>query len=191
MISIVIVNWNSGRHLERCIHSLRENGPDCEIIVVDNASTDSSIHFAARAETDFTVLHNDSNKGFAAACNRGWQEAKGEYILFLNPDTECTPGSIESLEQALTANTSIWAVGGCLIAPDGKPQSDFNVRPFPTIGRVAAEMFFIDEMHRAFGREHPAKKDPPAMAIVMDVEQPAAACLIVTRYRAGADRRLR
>jgi GT2 family glycosyltransferase len=179
MISIVIVNWNSGRLLERCVHSLRENAPDCQILVVDNASTDSSASLNAKAETGITVLHNERNLGFAAACNRGWQEARGEQILFLNPDTECFPGSIEFLERTLQADDSIWAVGGCLVAPDGTPQIDFNLRPFPTIARVAAEMFLLDEILRARSRNRLSQIAQSDIAL--DVEQPAAACLMTSK----------
>ena len=179
MISIVIVNWNSGHLLQRSIRSLRGNAPDCQILVVDNASTDSSARLNVEAEADITVLHNESNLGFAAACNRGWQEAGGEQILFLNPDTECYPGSIECLEQTLRANDSIWAVGGCLIAPDGTPQIDFNIRPFPTITRVAAEMFLLDEIFRARNRNRSSQFAQSDIAL--DVEQPAAACLMTSK----------
>jgi N-acetylglucosaminyl-diphospho-decaprenol L-rhamnosyltransferase len=177
MISIVIVNWNSGHLLEKCVRSLRENAPDCQILVVDNASTDSSARLNVKA--DITVFHNESNLGFAAACNRGWREARGEQILFLNPDTECFPGSIECLEQTLQADDSIWAVGGCLVAPDGTPQIDLNFRPFPTITRVAAEMFLLDEILRARSRNHPSEIVQSDTAL--DVEQPAAACLMTSK----------
>ncbi|MBN2320671.1 MAG: glycosyltransferase family 2 protein [Acidobacteria bacterium] len=179
MISIVIVNWNSGRLLERCVQSLQENARDCQVVIVDNASTDISLQVAAEVNPDLTLLCNASNIGFAAACNRGWQEAKGEIILFLNPDTECFPESIRCMEQILSRDPAVWAVGGCLIGPDGKPQPDFNVRRFPTIGSVAAEMFFIDKLRRVFRRKHSSDRIFSGNAV--DVDQPAAACLMTTR----------
>jgi len=179
MISIVIVNWNSGRLLQRCVHSLETNAPNCQIIVVDNASNDASTHFPVKADSDFTVLHNPYNLGFAAACNRGWKAARGEYILFLNPDTECFSGSVECLQRTLTADDSVRAVGGCLVAPDGRPQTEFNVRPFPTISRVSAEVFFMDEIGRVCRRNRSSEGSHPGVAT--DVEQPAAACLMTSK----------
>jgi len=179
MISVVIVNWNSGRLLERCVQSLQENARDCEIVVVDNASTDISLQAALETNPNLIVLRNASNAGFAAACNSGWREAKGEYILFLNPDTECLPESVHTLEQTLVHDRTVWAVGGCLVGTDGKPQTDFNVRRFPTIGSVTAEMFFIDKFCRAFRRKHTS--DRILIGDAVDVDQPAAACLMVSR----------
>jgi len=179
MISIVIVNWNSGRLLERCIRSLLQHARGCQVIVVDNASTDNSMQAAAEAAPDLTVLRNDFNTGFAAACNRGWRAAEGDTILFLNPDTECFPGSVACMEKTLSRDRKVWAVGGCLVGTDGKPQADFNVRRFPTIGSVTAEMFFLDKLRRAFRRK---RSSGTALSVdAVDVDQPAAACLMTTR----------
>ena len=179
MISIVIVNWNSGRLLERCVQSLRENARDCQVIIVDNASKDISLQMAAEVNPDLTILRNESNTGFAAACNRGWRVAKGEYILFLNPDIECFPGSISCMEQTLSRDKTVWAVGGCLVGTDGIPQTNFNVRRFPTIGSVTAELFFLDKLCRVFCRKRPSDRVLSGNAV--DVDQPAAACLMTTR----------
>jgi N-acetylglucosaminyl-diphospho-decaprenol L-rhamnosyltransferase len=179
MLSVVIVNWNSGQLLRHCVRSLREHAGDCRILVVDNASDDGSLEAAAEATADVTVIRNDSNRGFAAACNQGWRAADCAHILFLNPDTECLAGSVAALEQTLDTDRTVWAVGGCLIEPDGSPQTDFNVRPFPTVGRVAAEMFFIDELLHLFHGNR--AREAPSRDRAVDVEQPAAACLIVRR----------
>ncbi len=178
MISIVIVNWNSGRLLENCVRSLMRHAAGCEIIVVDNASTDSSLHFLREISEGTSLLQNPSNVGYAAANNLGWRSAKGERILFLNPDAESLPESVGCLEKTLTADRGVWAAGGQLVAPDGKPQRGFNVRPFPSLLGLAAEMLFINRIRRfipwphAFGGEGKT---------AMDVDQPAAACLMVAR----------
>ncbi len=179
MISIVIVNWNSGRLLERCVHSLLRNAAECQIIIVDNASTDSSLDFAQEIHAEPVIFRNDRNAGFAAANNLGWRAGKGTHILFLNPDTECLPESIAHLENAITGDPGVWAIGGQLISASGKPQSGFNVRPFPSIGRVAAEMLFIDKVWKAnpWARANRIARNTK----IMDVDQPAAACLMVTR----------
>jgi N-acetylglucosaminyl-diphospho-decaprenol L-rhamnosyltransferase len=180
LISIVIVNWNSGQLLQRCIQSLLQNAAGCPIIVVDNASTDSSLLFAETIHSaDLSILRNDRNIGFAAGNNLGWQRSAGDRILFLNPDTECLPESISCLVQTLSADSAVWAVGGHLISPSGKSQAGFNVRVFPSIGSVAAEMLLVDGIWPAH-RGYRAYRAADAIN-AMDVDQPAGACLMVTR----------
>jgi N-acetylglucosaminyl-diphospho-decaprenol L-rhamnosyltransferase len=155
------------------------NAAGCEIIIVDNASTDSSLDFADNTGAGLSILRNDHNAGFAAANNLGWRTSSGESILFLNPDAECLPASVERLEQTLTSDGAIWAVGGRLVSPAGKSQMDFNILSFPSLASVASEMLFIDEIwpsnpwsrRMRFGHADQA----------LDVDQPAAACLMVTR----------
>ncbi len=179
MVSIIIVNWNSGRLLDNCVQSLIRNAAGCQIIVVDNASTDSSLTFLEGMGAEVSVLRNSRNLGFAAANNLGWRESKGTRILFLNPDAESLPGSVECLDSALSADDGVWAAGGCLLSPSGQSQPDFNVRSFPTVGKVAADMLFLDEVRRLGPRARYRRADCGAVA--MDVDQPAAACLMVQR----------
>ncbi|MBN1569905.1 MAG: glycosyltransferase family 2 protein [Acidobacteria bacterium] len=179
MISIVIVNWNSGSLLEKCVRSLLTHAVGCQIIIVDNASSDSSLNFVDEIGTELSVMRNDRNAGFAAGSNRGWRESKGNVVLFLNPDVECLPGSISCLERTLACDPSIWAVGGRFVSPPGRSQKDFNVRAFPTVRSVFSEMFFLDEVWPSNPWSHIVHlrncRQP------LDVDQPAAACLMVTR----------
>lgn len=179
MVSVVIVNWNSGPLLQRCILSLERYAPQCRIIIVDNASTDNSYQAVVISHPNITSICNNTNKGFATACNQGWRATDSEHILFLNPDTECFAGSVAALEKTFGADETIRAVGGCLIGADGRPQHDFNVRRFPTIGRVSSEMFFVDEFLGLFRKRSSSEAMNQGEAI--DVDQPAAACLMVTR----------
>jgi len=181
MTSIVIVNWNSGPYLERCVRSLQENAPGYEIVIVDNSSEDTSLEFLPGADPPPTLLRNGRNVGFAAACNQGWRASRGEKVLFLNPDTECQPGGVERLAQVLKREPEVWAAAGRLNDSTGAFQAGFNVRVFPSVGCVAAEMLLLDEIwprnpwtrrYRMIGWD----PDSPC-----DVEQPAAACLMVRR----------
>jgi len=181
MVSIVIINWNSGPLLERCIHALLINAPGCEIVIVDNGSEDSSLDFLSGDHEPVAVLRNRNNEGFARANNQGWQAARGEQILFLNPDTESLPEGVSNLSGRLDRESELWAVGGRLLDPNGKTQQGFNVRAFPTVGAVAAEMLLLDEIwpRNPWTRTHRMldwNPDTPC-----DVEQPAAACLMVRR----------
>jgi GT2 family glycosyltransferase len=88
---IVIVNWNSATQLKECINSIyNTQKKDCQlnkIIVVDNASTDTSLDLLQAFESDtLKIIRNSSNVGFAKACNIGAQYCSSDFILFLNPD---------------------------------------------------------------------------------------------------------
>ena len=67
MISIVIVNWNSGKLLERCVRSLLDHAARCEVVVVDNASEDFSLDFARKVNAPLSLIRNRENLGFAVS----------------------------------------------------------------------------------------------------------------------------
>ena len=115
MISTVIVNWNSGPLLRRCVRSLLEHGRDAEIVIVDNASEDGGLDFLTASDAPLQVIRNRRNLGFAAAANAGWRASRGGLVLFLNPDTECLPGGLPGLSQTLEQDDSVWAAGGLLL----------------------------------------------------------------------------
>lgn len=96
-VSLVIVNWNSGRQLAECLDSIRDYGGSVvrEIVVVDNASSDDS-NLLATTYPRVRVIQADKNLGFAKACNWGARGASGTYYLFLNPDTKLFRGSVEA-----------------------------------------------------------------------------------------------
>lgn len=84
MISIVIVNWNSGDLLRKCVSSLTHQLIS-KIIIVDNNSSDRSE--IINHNDKVILIKNKKNLGFGKACNIGAKQAKSKYILFLNPDT--------------------------------------------------------------------------------------------------------
>jgi N-acetylglucosaminyl-diphospho-decaprenol L-rhamnosyltransferase len=107
--AVVIVNWNSGERLARCLESLPK---DAEVVVVDNASEDESLKQAKAARPTTTFIANNSNLGLAAALNQGIAATRSSYVMVLNPDITVPPDSIESLEAVLDRNAKAGAVGG-------------------------------------------------------------------------------
>ena len=96
MIDVVIVNWNSGDMLSNCVSSILNGNSDSisKIIIVDNGSKDGSENL--RIESNQVLLiKNPSNYGFARSCNIGAKYGKGEYVLFLNPDTVLEPDTLK------------------------------------------------------------------------------------------------
>lgn len=88
MLSIIIVNYRSWKRLSACLHSIEQQGlQDLEVIVVDNFSNDGEGEsFAAQFPHVKWIMQN-INGGFAQACNMGAAQARGNWLLFLNPDT--------------------------------------------------------------------------------------------------------
>ena len=92
LVSVILVTWNSRVDLERCLASLMaQHYPNCEIIVVDNASPDKTADWVATLYPKIRLLRNEENIGFAAAVNQGFAAAKGEVLVELNPDTSVEP----------------------------------------------------------------------------------------------------
>lgn len=110
-MSIVIVGFNSLPDLEECLPSLvaQQRVPQ-EIILVDNASGDGTIDVLRHRYPEVVAIRSDENRGFAWACNRGAAAARGDVLVFLNPDTAVTHDWIWPLVDALEDT----AVGACM-----------------------------------------------------------------------------
>jgi N-acetylglucosaminyl-diphospho-decaprenol L-rhamnosyltransferase len=176
-VSILIVNWHARDPLARNLAALA--GTPFEIIVVDNASADGSADMVARDFPRVRLLRESANHGFAGGVNLARRLATSDRLLLLNPDIEATADAINALAHALDADPQIGAVGGRLVNPDGTPQHGFNIRRFPTLASIAVDLLLIDHLwpDNPASRRYLARDlslDEPA-----DVEQPAAACLMV------------
>ncbi|MBN1889980.1 MAG: glycosyltransferase family 2 protein [Thermoflexales bacterium] len=101
--SLILVNYNSGAYLKRCLSSLALGAVEREIILVDNASTDGSAEEIAAAFPRVRLVKSQVNRGFGGGCNLGARAAGGDYLAFLNPDTLVEPGWLEALVAALEA----------------------------------------------------------------------------------------
>lgn len=96
-VSAIIVNYEAGILLERCIRSLKHQRFACEIVVVDNGSADGSATSIQTKYPDISILRPGCNLGFAAGANLGAEHAQGAILLFLNPDVVLEPDCISSL----------------------------------------------------------------------------------------------
>jgi GT2 family glycosyltransferase len=125
MVSVLMVTWNSARFLGDCFASLnRQDYRDFEVIVVDNASRDETRDMLGPLETGWRVLYNDSNRGFAAGQNRAIREAKGDWLLCLNPDVMLSPDFVRRLVAAGSVHPESGSVCGKLLRwnPDSNPR---------------------------------------------------------------------
>jgi hypothetical protein len=90
MVDIIIINWNSGNYLEKCITSILSTGNADyvdKIFIIDNNSSDNSLDKVSPGNK-IQIIRNKENRGFAKASNQGFYLSKAPYVLLLNPDTQ-------------------------------------------------------------------------------------------------------
>lgn len=122
-ISVIIVNYNAGDRLSRCLAALeRQTQPPIEVILVDNGSHDGSFEEAVEAFPWVIGLPMGRNLGFAAGNNRAARQARGEWLALLNPDAYAERHWLEELVHAVGRWPNAKAFGSTQLAidPPGK-----------------------------------------------------------------------
>ena len=101
LVSIIVLNYNAGELLLNCVDSLKKSTyTNLEILVVDNISSDSSQKTCKEKFPDIKLIQNSKNLGYCGGNNVGIREAKGKFIVILNPDTIVEPNCISELISA-------------------------------------------------------------------------------------------
>jgi N-acetylglucosaminyl-diphospho-decaprenol L-rhamnosyltransferase len=137
VVTTVIVNWNTGTCLRECLDALYSasscDGVPVEAVVVDNASTDGSLDAAIDGHSTAQVIRNDTNMGFAFACNQGAACATGELLLFLNPDTRVATGNLATVVGFMRENfrRNVGICGVRLVDDDGSART--TAARFPSL----------------------------------------------------------
>lgn len=127
-VSVIIVNYNGGTVVANAVRAVMQttDRSRCEVIVVDNCSSDGSAeNLKSLYGDDLKLLMMPENKGFAAANNVGWHVAKGKYVLFLNPDTEVLGDAVGVLSKYLDENPKVGACGANLFDKQMNPQFSY------------------------------------------------------------------
>lgn len=183
LVSLIVVNYNGGAFLNRCISSAIHQVD--ELIVVDNASSDSSLEqleAAFAGEPKLRIIRNPANLGFSAACNIGLDNTESCYLLFLNPDCVLEPGTVKRLVQTLENVPDAGMTGGLLIGPDGMEQGGGR-RAVPTPWRSFVHAFglsrFSNRWPRLFFDFYLNKEPLPASPV--EVEAISGACMLARR----------
>ena len=118
-VSIILVNYNGGKQVLDCLHSLEADSYEgSEIIVVDNASCDGSPVCIKNAFPMVRLFESATNLGYGGGNNLGARYAKGSYFAFLNPDTLVEPGWLEALRGALDADPGAGMATACILLQD-------------------------------------------------------------------------
>jgi GT2 family glycosyltransferase len=193
-LSIVIVNWNVRDLLERCLTSLTADSVaggrlvlaqadrECEIIVVDNASSDGSPDMVREQFAHVRLIASDSNLGFARANNRGVAASTGRYILLLNPDTEVLPGALGAMVTYMDEHPDIATLGPKLLSPDAlEERVQSSRRRFPTLATAFLESTVLQQWsprNRVLQRYYVQDKDDNEE---QDTDWLVGACLLIRR----------
>jgi len=111
-VAVIIVNWNSGDYLGRCVKALlAQSRPMAKIVVVDNASTDDSLDSIVDLSDAVSIVRQQTNTGFAAANNRGIKECREfSWIALVNPDAFVDSNWLENVLKGINENESAGAI---------------------------------------------------------------------------------
>ncbi|MDD5109636.1 MAG: glycosyltransferase family 2 protein [Patescibacteria group bacterium] len=182
-VSIIIVSWNAAQCIGDCLRSIPAalGALRGEIFVIDNNSSDQTVSRVNGLKNNLSNLHLielKDNIGFSRANNRAAKEAKGKYLLLLNPDTELTHHAIATLVSCSSTHEAA-LVGAKHCNPDRSLQP--SVRRLPSI---SAMIFLLLKLHRIFPRaslwRHYLASDFD-YSQAQAAEQLAGSCLLVRR----------
>jgi N-acetylglucosaminyl-diphospho-decaprenol L-rhamnosyltransferase len=148
-LDVILVNWNAGDQLRRCLATIPSHPEGFHlnrVVVVDNGSSDGSITALDGLGLPLTILANTENRGFAAACNQGAAGSGATYLLFLNPDTRLEGDSLSTplafMEQS--AHAEVGVCGIRLVDDDG--MAGRSCTRFPTPAHFVSKMLGLDRL---------------------------------------------
>jgi len=159
-LAVIIVSFNCRDTLRDCLRTL----PPVRTVVVDNASADGTVAMLQKEFPAVTVIANDTNRGFAAACNEGITATTEPFVLLLNPDTLNPP--LDALVDFMRANPDTGACGPRILDVTGATQ--VTCRRFPTWWRMSLAELGIRSFYFV--------RNPGT-----DVDQLIGACLMLRR----------
>ncbi len=175
-LSVIIINWNTRELVLECMDSVYRTteGLDFEVILVDNGSTDGSVDAVRRRFPQAVVVANPENLGFAGACNRGVERARGRYLAILNSDTVLTPSSLKTLVEFMDANPRVAICAPQLLNMDGTLQN--SIANLPTL---ATELLNKSLLRRLFPERYPGKE--LRIETPVEVESVIGACMVIRK----------
>ncbi len=166
-VSVVVPVHDHAELTRACLDAVLADLPeDCELVVVDDASTDSTPVLLAGYGEAIRVVRRERNGGFAAACNEGAAAGRGDRLVFLNNDTEPRPGWLQALRGHADAHPEVAVVGAKLLYPGEVVQH---------AGVVFGQDGYPHHLYAGFPADHPAVCHPRRLQAV------TAACMLVRR----------
>jgi GT2 family glycosyltransferase len=128
-LSIIVLNYNQPDLLRKCLKAVYDNTPNLkfEVILVDNASTDSSVSMTEKEFPEVIIIHSDIPLGFTGINNLGLKIAKGRYICLLNNDAFVYENCFNRLLTFLEGTPKAGIAGPTLLNPDGTLQHQGSI----------------------------------------------------------------
>jgi len=171
-VTAVIVNYNSGRWLARCIENLRGRGGNSPgVIVIDNASSDGSVDILPELP-GVVVRRAHRNLGFGRGVNQALRSVRTDYLLIINPDCLLVPASLARLIEELDAHPDVAMAAGRVFDMRGIEQRGSR-RRLPTRAQVLSEVLPFRQANGIDLTHEPAPEAPT------DVEAVSGACMLV------------
>jgi hypothetical protein len=177
--SFIIVTYNSVGTIEPCLGSIGACTPEPhEIIVVDNSPDELTLlalerFRASHPDVTLHIVKTEENIGFGRACNRGAALATGDYLFFLNPDTQLRPGAAGQLAHCFQQHPATVAAGPAIL--DGANKVTPTCRNLPTLTRIFLDATGLDRWSGAYKLTHFDHATP------LQVEQIIGAAMLIPR----------
>jgi N-acetylglucosaminyl-diphospho-decaprenol L-rhamnosyltransferase len=178
-VSVVIVNYESGSTLARCVQGWSDEGPT-GLVVVDNGSTDGSVDQVSGQFPEVEILRPGRNLGYGAAANRGVAATDTRWVLVGNPDLEVHPGALAILAATLSADPGCALVGPLIRTPAGDRYP--SARQFPSLVDAAGHAALgIIAPHNRFTRTYQQSHLDSQGTATSIVDWVSGACFLVRR----------
>jgi GT2 family glycosyltransferase len=171
-VSICIVSWNTCEILRECLKSIYDSAADLsiEVIVVDNASSDSTTTMIKNEYPQVALIENSANRGFAKANNQAIERCRGRYIAILNPDILVKNSFLHELISFTQEHPEAGAVGCRLVNRDGSIEKSYHDN-FPTLFSEFTWGFLLHRIFRKHGNVDCSEEE------VMEVSWIIGACM--------------
>jgi GT2 family glycosyltransferase len=123
LVSLVLVTFNSERVLPAFFDSLDQTAyAPYELIVVDNGSSDGTLSLVEARRPNGTLLANPASRGYGTGCNQGAGHARGDYLVFLNPDIVVAPNWLDELLACFERDPAVGIVSPEILPPGWRPR---------------------------------------------------------------------